>query len=142
MKQMITFSLLLLLSFLSATGQNNLARVNQAPSCNGCITYTDVLRIGNEDAEDLRAIRVFSDANGYNVHLIGNLSFKAKEVTTTLEKAARYYTVTPRGESLRIEPYNGATMGQVYELITTLLTGDYAFYFYMYAQRSARESKS
>jgi len=144
MKHFLTTFLLLLCLAGSATAQYQ-ARVNQAPACTDCPNYIDALMVGEEDGKgdnSLKALRIFPDATGYNLKIVGSLHITAKQVLTTLQKANKYYTVTPAGEYVRIEPAPGVTMKECCDLLVTMLVGDYSHYFYLYTYRANAASKS
>lgn len=103
--------------------------------------FIDILAKGNEqEPASFKAIRLWvNDGISYDLELIGTqLSITQAQVQATLAKADWYYSVAPMGGNLRIIRKADTSMNQVYELVKTLLVGDYAYKFYSYTASTKR----
>lgn len=127
----------LLFAVLAAHAQYETYSVNPT---NNEWEFIDVLAKGDEKyPETFKAIRPWTADNGFDLELIGQLGITPEQATKTLEKAGWYYTVAPLGGMLHIQRKDdGVPMDRIYELVKTLLIGDYAWKFYSYSASTKR----
>jgi len=135
MRSLTTLIGLLLCAALGVYAQNSTYKATYTNEWE----YMDVLTKGSEqEPASFKAIRLWSAEKGFDLELIGPLGITAKQVQKTLAKADYYYRVAPMGGQLRITAKGSVSVEQVYELVSTLLIGDFAYKFYTYTSSARR----
>lgn len=128
MRKMILTALLLLFILLLANAQQTEVNYEQK--------YFDVVsRNYTGDAADRQAIRLYECEQGWEVAIIGDVDVSLAEVARTIEKAPCGLRLQANESHLYVEP-DGLDRAAAFDLLTTLIYGDYALLFFRYVRRS------